>query len=381
MKRLPLWALASALASGCGAAPSERGSPGGGERRIEAEDLGDLAVLVRSDLTTAVDERRYRPAAPAATEFAPETPAIYLVGKLKYVPTQAAIEVRWFREGQRRPMLASEVAGSDSYEFIASFSPEQGPFGAGRYTARVYVDGREVGAIPFSVVGEDPLEAGPRVKGLAVSKKIGRDLRPKRKATSFSRGTKRVYATFSVDGVGDGAVVEVRWTRGGTVFHEEDLDAAEDGRMAAQIFSRSGLPDGEYAVEVSAGCDPPARLGFAVGRGGGGPSIDDIGLGEALDRENMPVKRKTSFDRNVSAIHCGLRFLDLAPGSEIAVEWVQLLEGGDSLWHTTQSSVPGGGSGTLGAAWEPDAELEPGEYAAVVKVNGEVVAEARFEVR
>ena len=87
MTRFLLFVLALLFATGCGGAGKQRGTDGSEipaeETRLDAEDVAPRPILASSVLTTAVDDKRYRAAGPTTTEFEPEEPVIYLVGKLK----------------------------------------------------------------------------------------------------------------------------------------------------------------------------------------------------------------------------------------------------------------------------------------------------------
>ena len=52
------------------------------EARMTAEDAASRARLDKAQFATAVDERRYRIAAPPLTVFLPTDDVIYMVGKI-----------------------------------------------------------------------------------------------------------------------------------------------------------------------------------------------------------------------------------------------------------------------------------------------------------
>ncbi len=351
--------------------------------QLSAEDLRLRATLQRAVLTTAVDARRYRPSAPEQTEFDPTVPIIYLVGKLKHIPTHSRIETRWYRDADPEPLLVSDVRGSESYQFIASLSAEDKRFIPGTYIVRIFVDHKEVGARPFRITGTDPLDQGAKIARIAVSPKVDRNMNPKAPAKRFKRGTHRLYASFVARHVIPGSVATVRWLRNGNLFHEEDMEIDGERRYGAQITANGGLPSGAYEVEVQIDATPMGNTFFKIGNGNGdgGPAIDTVRLGHQLNANNMPKKALKEFRRDTSVIQCGLRFLDVPQDSVIEIQWVQIEEDGESVCYVNRSSLAAGGSGTMGAAWEPTYELTPGQYKAVVLVNDEVLAEQDFVIR
>lgn len=385
--RIVVTASALALLPGCGGG---KGSiqglsdvPTDRDTDISAGDLVPRAVLVSAELTTAVDEERYVATAPVLTEFPPEGPQIFLVGKLKHVPTQARIEVRWFRDADPRPMLVSETEGSDTFTFAASLRPVGPAFVPGPYTARIFVDEREVGGAPFTVTGTTPSDEGARASELKVSTAVGFKMRPKRPGSEFEAGTKRLYATFRVDGAPEGSSATVRWSRNGAVFHEQEVEVAPEGRFGAELGAASGLPDGPYTVAVILAGADEVTAGFTVGDASAGPRVDLLSLGRTLGDDNLPEAEVKLFSRGDDAVRCGLRFLDLAPGSEINVVWFAESDDGEPLrTYAVRSAVPAGGSGTMGAEWpQPDGGFEPGPYRVEVIVGDQKLAELGFTVQ
>jgi hypothetical protein len=321
--------------------------------KMTAEDAAPRAVLVSAELTTAADEERFVATGPIASEFAPVEKRIYLVGRLKRVPADARIEVRWFRDADPKPVLVSKVNGSDTFSFVASLRPVSRVFISGPYSARIFVDDREVGGAPFTILGTPPSISGPRASGLAVSTKVGARMKPKRPASTFPSGTGRLYATFDVRDAGEGASATVQWVRNGEVFHEENIDVAPEGRFGVEVVAPDGLPDGPYTVVVALDGAEPAETGFVVGDAGtgSGPRVDRLALGKLLGDDGMPTAETTYFSTSDDAVRCGLRFLDLPAGSELSVQWVAVpADGSDPIvYHTTRNAVPNGGSGIMAA--------------------------------
>jgi hypothetical protein len=380
--------VALALLAGCGGGKGKlKGAsiPAAAEEKVEvtADDVVPRAVLVSAELTTAVDEERYVAAAAPLTEFPPEQEKIFLVGKLKRLPTDSGVEVRWFRDADPEPMLVSKTRGSDTFSFVASLSPVGPAFISGPYTARIFVEDREVGGTPFTVTGTPPTEEGPRASELAVSTGVGFRMKPKRPGTEFEAGTKKLYATFRVDGAAEGSSAAVRWIRNGAVFHEEQLEVDGEGRFGAELGAPNGLPDGAYEVAVGVDGADEIKAVFKVGDAEGGARVDRLLLGHALGDDNLPAEAATEFSTTDEAIRCGLRFLDLPADSEISVQWLAVAEEGEPVvMYTVKSAVPGGGSGTMGAEWpQPDGGFEAGAYKAVVVVGGAALAEAEFTIQ
>ncbi len=382
--------ISSILVAACGsAAERDSSTVSDGEPDLQeeetssdysAEDMVPRAVLARADLTTAVNEKRYRATAPIVTEFTAEQPVIYMVGRLKQVPTDSTIEVHWFLDASTKPLLISHIQGSDRYQFVASFKPTERKFVRGSYTARVFVGGREVGGRSFMIHDKKIESAGIRVSKVRLSKKVKSKMRAVRPTAKFKKETKKVYVSFNVTGADHGVVAEIQWIRGDRMFHSEDVALAGDRRYGANVYSTTGLPNGSYEVKVLILNEVQATRSFAIGSTSAGTVVDTIALGLTLKEDNMPVKSMQVFKRDTPVIQCGLRFLDLPPNTLIEIQWIQIEEDGEVVRYSNRSNLAAGGSGTMGAAWEPPYELDPGDYKTAVVINGEVQAEQTFTI-
>jgi hypothetical protein len=380
--------LAVLLTTACGGARDGEISDPSDEEEEELEfkytaaDMVSRAELARAELTTAVDAKRYRAAAPITTSFDKSAPVIYFVGRLKRVPTDATIEVRWFIDSQSEPMLVSDIQGSDNFQFVADFSPLESRFEDGTYSARVFVNGTDIGGIGFSIGNpEAAMDVDMVVSNVKFSTAVRGNMKPKRPRRQFPRGTRKLYVGFDVNGAPRGVVADISWHRGEELFHTDDVVIDGDQRYAVHVVSQSGLPEGEYTVEISVGGQLQKTAKVAVGkRRVNGPTIDDIALGLTLQGNNMPTRRMSRFKRDTSVIQCGLRFLDLPADSIIEIQWLAMEDEEEVLLYRNRSNLPTGGSGTMGAAWEPSYELSPGPYKVAVLVNDEPLGEEAFEI-
>jgi hypothetical protein len=248
MRKLILLLLAT-LTTYCGGAKGPGAeSPSRDDEDMDikytAEDMVPRAELARADLTTAVDAKRYRVAAPVSTQFEPDDDVIYLVGRLKKVPTDSTIEVRWFLDADPEPMLISDVQGSDNFQFIASFSPRDESFIVGTYSARVFIDDEDIGGVSFVIGRPDEAPTENLVRKISFSTALRRNMQPKRPATKFKKGTKKLYVSFDVKGAEIHSFADIHWYRGGEEFHNSEVELTGNKRYAAHVSSPSGLPNG-----------------------------------------------------------------------------------------------------------------------------------------
>jgi hypothetical protein len=216
---------------------------------------------------------------------------------------------------------------------------------------------------------------------VAFSTAVRGNMKPVRPSAKFKKGTRKLCVSFDVKGADRGSLADILWYRGGEEFHSSEVEITGDQRYAAHVESPSGLPDGEYKVEILIAQQLQVSKTIVIGnKEAGGPSIDEIALGLALKDNNMPKRTMSKFRRDTSVIQCGLRFLDLPADSVIEVQWFYVQRDGEMLLYKNRSNLPSGGSGTMGAAWELTHELDPGDYKVVVIVNDEPLGEEPFEI-
>jgi hypothetical protein len=277
-------------------------------------------------------------------------------------------------------MLISDVQGSDNFQFIASFSPQDARFITGTYAARVFVNDEDIGGLDFVIGHPDQISSENLVRDVQLSPGLRGNMKPKRPGIKFKKGTRKLYVSFDVKGAEMNSFADIHWYRGGEEFHNSEVELTGNKRYAAHVESPGGLPSGEYKVDILIAQQLQASKTVIIGKREGGPAVDEIALGLVLESNNMPRREMSQFRRDTSVIQCGLRFLDLPMDSVIEVQWIQVDRDGEMLLYKNRSALPSGGSGTMGAAWELDHELIPGEYKVVVVVNDEPLGEQSFEI-
>lgn len=375
--------LSLALLVACAGTTRKTGHPHTEKTALNAEDMAPRARLDRAQFATAVDAKRYRIAAPPSTDFVPTDDVIYLVGKIRSLPTNAAIEVRWFHHSDSVPQAVSDTRGSATYQFIASFHPNGERFRPGAYTARVYVNHREVGSRPFTVLEDELARSGPAIHDVAISTRVTRKMQAKKPRTAFKKHPAKLFATFDVTNLDNDVVAEVDWYRNDEPFHSQTITLSGNQRYGAHIASAGGLPGGEYTVAVSVEDRILARQAFAIASDVQKPTIDAIALGLELDQNNRPIHPVSEFTVETAAIHCGLSFVNLSPETTLVIQWIKIEPPADkqeeSVLYMNRMELPWGGTGTVGANWQPY-DIEPGKYKVAVLLGEETVAESPFEV-
>jgi hypothetical protein len=359
--------------------------------QLTGEDMIPQGIVSKADFTTAVDEKRYRAAAPITNDFRPTQGIIYLVGKLKRVPSHANIQVKWFLRNDSIPQATSTVRGSATYQFIASFSPQKQEFVSGAYIAKIYVDGKEIGARTFTIRGENeyiPTNDSQRVSNVVISAGVNAEMQANRQARRFNHKTKKIFVSFDVAGADSSVKGQIRWHRDDVVFHRQNLSLGTNRRYSAHIASSEGLPAGNYRVEVFMGRRFMTERKFTIVDDSehAGSTIDNLALGQELNSNNMPIDPTSTFTRGIQVILCGFRFLELPPETILLVNWIKVdkaenegAEDTETVLYTNQTHLPQGGSGTLGANWQPY-DLSAGSYKVAIVIGDEVLAQAPFDI-
>lgn len=373
-----------ALLSGCGGAgqgasvrgqgSAERGEPG-------VADEGPRPLFSRVDLTTAADEKRHVATAPPSTEFLPDTKQIFLIGTLDTSPGDAQVEVHWFKAEENEPLYISREPVSEDNVVMSRFRPSGDSFASGDYHVLVYVADKETTNVNFRVT--DRRSGGRlRVKELSVAEAVEVQTKQAINAnTSFRSGVSKIWASFYVGGLEEGATIRVVWYRNDDLVKEDDLESEGEKRYAVAFEQGKGLANGEWAVEVEVEGEMFARRTFHVGGSNIGPVVDRAELGLALGKNGMPKKEMSEFKKGTSKIHCGMRILDMPDDSTVEVVWVYLKDGGEDVVHSTETKIEQGGTSTVSSTWEPGGKLESGSYMAVISLNGRKMSEIPFTVK
>ncbi|MBN2803842.1 MAG: hypothetical protein JXR91_12180 [Deltaproteobacteria bacterium] len=335
--------------------------------------------LIQSEFTDEVDEQRFRAIGNSLKEVNPKQKIIYFVGKLRKIPTQAQIKVLWFNNNIEEPVLTKDIYGSDTFSFISSFTPPGRKFMPGDYTVRVIVNGKEAGSDTFVILGEDPFKKGITISQFKIAKKVNKNGVPVKPAMRFKSAV-NLNATFKVSNVMSNTDLTIKWYRGDSIFNESVIHVNGNGRFSANIGSSGGLPSGAYTVEIEKDGATLEETKFAIGNASMGPTIDYVALGDRLGSGQMPQKNTEIFKSGTGTIFCGLRFLDLYPDSEIAIDWVMVEGNSETVYYSVNTPVPGGGSGSMSAKWDPE-QLYAGNYKAVIYINNEIATEKEFKVK
>jgi hypothetical protein len=208
-------------------------------------------------------------------------------------------------------------------------------------------------------------------------------MQARKPSTTFKKDTEKLFVSFEVTNLESDADAEVNWYLNNEPFHSQTITLSGNQHYAAHILSTEGLPGGDYAVEITIDEKVRGHRRFVIATDAVNPTIDAIALGLELDKNNMPVRARSTFPVDTEIIQCGLSFLDLMPETTLIIQWIKigLPENGEaeSVLYMNQLDLPWGGSGTLGANWRPY-DIEPGQYKVAVLVGEETMAEFPFEI-
>lgn len=113
--------------------------------------LTNTAVVSELALTTSINPRSQRPAAPPGARFDGSESTIYLCLRYDGMTSGDDIEVRWIQDSSSdEPMAVSTVRTGRSGRLAASFAPDS-PLPTGTYHADVVVGGEIVETVEFEI--------------------------------------------------------------------------------------------------------------------------------------------------------------------------------------------------------------------------------------
>lgn len=90
-------------------------------------------------------------------EFMPDTPVVYLTMLLTQAPDGTKIRVDWYFLGageEERLIIPAELETHGTRQLAFNMKPGTGDLPAGKYEARVYLNGSEFVRVPFKVIGQ-----------------------------------------------------------------------------------------------------------------------------------------------------------------------------------------------------------------------------------
>ncbi len=330
-------------------------------------------------LTTAVDSNS-ESAAPASTDFGRNTERIYLIAELTDLAPDTEIDVSWSSMKGGEPLHRSTDTGSGDHKLVADIRAPSGGFEVGDYQVFVYANNARLGHASFHIGGKAKDWTG--VRGLMVSSAItawtNEAIDPK---SSFSRGTKRIYAVFQVRTDKPSPFVRVTWLRGEKELAVNDLECGEV-RCVDSYEKGKQVPLGDYKVEIDVNGEVMARRSFHVGGDSVSPMLMHAALGVAKGKKKrMPKRHNEVFKGPTSGLRCGVRISNLPDEAVVRVTWIAVTDSGEEEKHKAEEIVKGGGSQTAVVDWPIDGALEPGRYKAVVNLGSRKLEELAFTVK
>ena len=329
-------------------------------------------------LTTAVDSNN-ESAAPASTDFGTDTERVYLIADLTNLAPDTKINLSWSLMKGGEPLHRSTDTGSGDHKLVADIRAPSGGFEVGDYQVFVYANNARLGHASFHI--GDKAKDWTGVRGLMVSSAItawtNEAIEPR---SSFSKGTKRIYAVFQVRTDKPNPYVRVAWLRGEKELAVNDLEC-EEVRCVDSYEKGKQVPLGDYKVEIDVNGEIMARRSFHVGGESVSPMLMHAALGVARGKKKqMPRRHNEVFKGPTSGLRCGVRISNLPDEAVVRVTWIAVTDSGEDEQYEAEEIVQGGGSKTAVVDWPIDGALKPGRYKAVVNLGSRKLEELAFTV-
>ncbi len=339
-----------------------------------------VPAMTGAVLTTAVDSKG-ESAGPTATDFGRVTERIYLIAEFTDLPPDTRIDVSWSSMKGGEPLHSSTDLGSGNYKLVTNLRAPEGGFEVGDYQVFVYADNKRLGNVNFHIGGKGKDWKG--VRGLLVSSAVtawtNEAIEPR---TSFSKGTRRIYAGFQVRTSSPNPYVRVAWLRGGKELAVNDLECGAEVRCVDAYEKGKQVPLGDYEVEIDVNGEVMARRSFHVGGDSVSPMLMYAALGVAKGKKKqMPRRHNKVFKGRMSGLRCGVRIANLPDEAVVKVAWIAVTDTGEEEKYVAEDIVKGGGSKIAVVDWPIDGALEPGRYKAVINLGSRKLEELPFTVK
>lgn len=136
--------------------------------------------------------------------------------------------------------------------WVAYSISDEPDLAAGEYTLTLYLGEKEITSASFTVLETGQAESSPAIGVIQFAEDVTDETVPIKPGDSFKEGITRVYGVFPYYNMTDGQIVQVEWTRDGSIIGENDYTWAdgEEGITYFYLNSKDGLGPGKYRLNL-----------------------------------------------------------------------------------------------------------------------------------
>lgn len=286
-------------------------------------------------------------------------------------------EMRVQINGKRAPdwdLPAGEWSGGAAGTWWTGWSDVE--FVDGVYQMQFLVDGRQVAETQIQVGGRTQPQTAA-FKNLVFSQDVSAQGDPVKPGRLFPEGITRLYAVVDYEGMTSG----MAWTR--TWLLDNEVAATTTaawgegakGRTKLELTSDSGLPAGNWRLELSIQGKLAARADFTVAGQQGGALFEPFVFSHEVDQETgKPLSTNTRFPTGVKAVYVFSNYQGMKDGlrciSRIYLDGKLMIES-PFEWS---NEFYGGATGVWWNAIHANGDQLPqGEYTQELLVEGQLV--------
>lgn len=237
---------------------------------------------------------------------------------------------------------------------------------------------------------EAPPETGPYVRNVQFAPAIDPQGTPLDPTVQFEAGTSVIYATFDFARFSDGSSFTFVWYQGGfEVYRNSSVwSLGKEGNAWVNVFSKEGLEDGYYELELQLDGQQLFRDGVVVGAvanpGTGTDSTDSnqpdstfgpITFAENVSEDNRPVNPGVNFS-GISEVFAFFDVYNVPNGTRWSRHWYidgELVAQKEAVWN-------GGGADFSWISLASQEPLPVGRYRLDLLIEDAVVQSAEMDV-
>lgn len=208
----------------------------------------EKAVLARS-----VNEQTHEPL-DETESFHGSDAILHCAVKMANTPSGTKVSAHWFAEvdGARQVIDSTDIELEQSgwVDFNLTLSQNNLPYGA--YGVELFIDGKAVQTVPFTIVPEFPDGV---IKEAVTAAALSDSYFPVQPAATFTAGIAYVYAPIYVSGHPEGTEFAANWYQHlgdgqRAPISGYDLTYDREGWIGFSLNLPQGIPAGKYSVDL-----------------------------------------------------------------------------------------------------------------------------------
>jgi S1-C subfamily serine protease len=244
----------------------------------------------------------------------------------------------------------------------------------GTLEAQFYIDGQETAGAQIEIGGQAQAQAA--FENVVFSLEATSQDEPIEPDVVFAGDITSLLAFFDYKNMANGT----QWTRTWLLDDQEassttDVwDSGRNGRYVLELTSASGLPPGDWRLELYIAGELSTLANFSITAGeGSGPAFTPIVFAEGMDQQRNPIDPARSFASGLERLYALSDYDAMADGMDFTANWY--VDG--ELVIESAYAWDGGESGTwYDYLYSTQGSLPDAEYTLELLLKGEIIQSA-----